>query len=195
MSSKMNFLRSVCAIALQLAAVTLAGAQTMAAPTTSADVAVASTSTPQPRSVMARTSTVAAAPPQSSDSITLRVEQHMGSTRIIRGVNGPIVWSQGLLFTSGNFEHVVAASPAALAQAREFNHKNRRGTVNFAIGLGTWVTSLFIARRYPTDTKYAVATVLGFAGGGFMFYSQRDRNAAATALSRSVLLYNGDIAR
>lgn len=128
-------------------------------------------------------------------AIALRVEQHAGSTRIIRGVNGPILWSQGLLFTSGNFEHVVATSPAALTQAREFNRKNRRGTVNFAIGLGTWVTSLFIAGRHLNDTKYAIATVLGFAGGGFMFYSQRDRNAAATALSRSILLYNDDLQR
>ncbi len=129
------------------------------------------------------------------DSAALRLEEHGGSTRIIRGVRGPVLWSQGLLFTSGDLERVVAPSATALAQARVFQQKNRRGTRNFALGLSAWAVSLVISAHQPSTPKYVASTILGFAGGGLMFYSHRDRNAAATALSRAVLLYNRDLPR
>jgi len=129
------------------------------------------------------------------DSAALRLEEHGGSTRIVRGIRGPVLWSQGFLSTSGKLERVVAPSPAALAQARVFNQKNRRGTRNFAIGLSPWAVSLFLSAHHPSTPKYVTATVLGFGGAGLMFYSHRDQNAAATALSRAVLLHNNDLPR
>lgn len=134
--------------------------------------------------------------PVTYDSMALRIESHGGAIRVVRGVRGPVVWSHGLLFTSGNLEHIVAASPAALVQAQVFNAKHRRGTVNLAIGIGAWVASAFIAGSHPNNGNgYKVALPLGFAGVAMMYYSHRDLNAASTALSRSVLLYNNDIPR
>lgn len=126
------------------------------------------------------------------DSAALRIEEHGGGLRIVRGVNGPVVWSQGFLFTSGNLERIVGPSPGALAQARVFSHKHRRGTTNFAIGFGAFVGSLFMGGN---NANVVAATVLGVGGGALMFYSHRDLNAASTAVSRAVLLHNTDIPR
>lgn len=126
------------------------------------------------------------------DSAALRIEEHGGGLRIVRGVDGPVVWSQGFLFTNGNLERIVGPSPGALAQARVFSHKHRRGTTNFAIGFGAFVGSLFMGGN---NSNLVAATVLGVGGGALMFYSHRDLNAASTAVSRAVLLHNNDLRR
>lgn len=124
------------------------------------------------------------------DSAALRIEQHSATTRVLRGVQGPLVWSQGLLFTTGNLKHVLAPSPRALAEARIFEQANRRGRIASAIGFGAFAASVIMS---ITKTNSAAAVLLGVGGTGLMFYGDQAKNAASTALSRAVLLHNSDL--
>lgn len=128
----------------------------------------------------------------SYDSTALRIEQHGGGLRIVRGLRGPVVWSQEFMFTRGDLEQLVAPSASAVEQARFANRTHRRGIGRFAVGFGAFVASLLIGGNNRSMTA---ATVLGVSGSALMLYSRRDLNAAATAVSRAVFLHNADLAR
>jgi len=75
-----------------------------------------------------------AAQGQSYEQNALRLDTNFGDVRIVRGVEGTVVGRIGV-FRGVDVTQVVAASPNAVAEAREFQRNYRPGTIVLGVGL------------------------------------------------------------
>jgi hypothetical protein len=132
---------------------------------------------------------------QSTDSTrrydqALRFESYWGNARIIRGADGPVVGTAGW-FRSFDVEQVVAASPAARAEARVFKTNNFRGSVVGIAGAVATVVGVVVASKGSN----AASPILIIGGAGAMGWGAHHLNKATAALSRSLWWYNRDLVR
>jgi hypothetical protein len=139
----------------------------------------------------------AAANAQSSDSTrgydgqALRYESYWGNATIIRGADGPVVGTAGW-FRSFDVEKLVAASPSAQAEARRYNTSNYRGSLVGSIGAAATLIGVVITAN---SSNNASTPILIIGGVGAMAWSAQQFKTAYSALSRSLWLYNRDVAR
>lgn len=133
---------------------------------------------------------------QSTDSTrryegeALRFESYWGNAKIIRGADGPVVGTAGW-FRSFDVEQVVAASPAARAEARVFKTNNFRGSLVGSIGAVATVVGIVVASKGSN----AASPILIIGGVGAMGWGAQHLNKATAALSRSLWWYNRDLVR
>src|SRR5215210_3452251 len=132
---------------------------------------------------------------QSTDSTrrydqALRFESYWGNAKIIRGADGPVVGTAGW-FRSFDVEQVVAASPAARAEARVFKSNNFQGSLVGTIGAAATLVGVVVASKGSN----AASPILIIGGVGAMGWGLHHLNKATAALSRSLWWYNRDLFR
>lgn len=135
------------------------------------------------------------APPMSAqdhsyDQNALRLDSNFGDVRIIRGIDGTVVGKIGV-FRGIDVTQVVAASPNAVTEAREFQRNYRPGTIAFGLGLLSLGASVGVA--HINDMNRGITTGLTIASIGLITYGGGKLQKAYNALHKSLWWYNRDL--
>ena len=121
----------------------------------------------------------------------LRYESYWGNARIIRGADGPLVGTAGW-FRDFDLEKVVATSPPAQAEARVYKINNFRASTVGSLGAAAAAIGIAVTANASNN---ASSPILIIGGLGAMAWSAQHFRMAYSALSRSLWLYNRDLAR
>ena len=121
----------------------------------------------------------------------LRYESYWGNARIIRGADGPLVGTAGW-FRDFDLEKVVATSPSAQAEARVYQTHNFRASTVGSLGAAAAAIGIVVTANASNN---ASSPILIIGGLGAMAWSAQHFRMAYSALSRSLWLYNRDLAR
>jgi len=131
-----------------------------------------------------------AAEGQSYEQNALRLETNFGDVRIVRGVEGTVVGRIGV-FRGVDVTQVVAASPNAVAEAREFQRNYRPGTV--VLGLGLISLGASVGAAQIQNVSSGITTGLTIATVGLIMYGGGKLQKAYNALHKSLWWYNRDL--
>ena len=131
-----------------------------------------------------------AAEGQSYEQSALRLETNFGDVRIVRGIEGTIVGKIGV-FRGADVTQVVAASPNAVAEAREFQRNYRPGTILLGLGLISLGASVGTSQMHDLDR--GITTGLTIATFGLITYGGSKLQKAYNALHKSLWWYNRDL--
>lgn len=135
--------------------------------------------------------------PASSDSGAvsktgaLRYESSWGSADIIRGADGPVVGTVGW-FRDFDVEKLVESSPRAVAEAKDFQTRNFRGSLVSTIGAATLAIGIVVASN---NSNNASSPILIIGGAGALGWGLQHINSSYTALSKALWWYNRDSAK
>lgn len=140
--------------------------------------------------VMAPAST--SAQDRSYDDNALRLNARLGDVRIVRGIDGPVVGRIGVVHGT-DLAELFAASPKAVAGAREFQANYRPGIITFGLGLISLGASIGVSRIH--DVNGGITAGLTIATVGLLTYGGGRLERAYNALSSSIWWYNRDLAR
>jgi hypothetical protein len=127
---------------------------------------------------------------QSYDQNALRLEMNFGDERIVRGIEGTVVGKIGV-FRGLDVTQVVAASPNAVAEAREFQRNYRRGTILLGLGLISLGASVGTSQMH--DVGRGITPGLTIATFGLITYGGGKLQRAYNALHKSLWWYNRDL--
>jgi hypothetical protein len=119
----------------------------------------------------------------------LRFETTWGNVNIIRGADGPVVARLGW-FRDFDLTQLLAASPSAAADVREFQSNNFRGSVVGAAGATTALIGILVAAN---SSNNASSPVLIVGGVGAMVWGAQHLSMSYSALSRALWWYNRDL--
>lgn len=125
----------------------------------------------------------------SYETRALRLESNWGNFRIVRGAEGLVVGTAGVL-RAPNVEKIVAGSRRAESEARLFRANHRPGSIATTVGAVTFVAGAVAA---TSGVGSAATPVLMVVGVGGMVWGVRRLNTAYTSLSRAVWWYNRDL--
>jgi hypothetical protein len=123
------------------------------------------------------------------DSQALRFESRWGSADIQRGVNGTVIGTVGW-FRDFDVEALVASSPRAVAEARNFKTQNFRGSLVGGVGALTFLSGIVIASN---SSNNAASPILIIAGAGGIAWGAHHLQVGYSALSRAFWWYNRDL--
>ncbi len=138
-----------------------------------------------------------AVPEQATDSThtyaagALRFESSWGNVSIIRGADGPVVGTLGW-FRDFDLSQLLASSPPAVADAREFQTNNFRGSLVGTMGATTTLIGVIVAAN---SSNNAASPVLVIGGVGAMVWGAQHLSMSYSALSRALWWYNRDLKR
>lgn len=138
------------------------------------------------RSIAAKPDTVV-----SYDSQALRMESHWGDYRVVKGKDGEVVGTVGLL-RSFDVEKLVAKSPVAAAEARVYQANHLPGSIAGTLGGVAFVSGLIMSSN---SSNNASSPILIIFGAGAMAWGAQHLNTAYSALSRALWWYNRDLPR
>jgi hypothetical protein len=127
---------------------------------------------------------------QSYEQNALRLDTHFGDVRIVRGAEGTVVGRIGV-FRGVDVTRVVAASPNAVAEAREFQRNYRPGTL--MLGLGLISLGASVGASQIQDLNRGITTGLTIATFGLITYGGGRLQKAYNALHKSLWWYNRDL--
>jgi hypothetical protein len=127
----------------------------------------------------------------SYDTQALRLESHWGDYRVVKGKDGTVVGTVGLL-RSFDVEKLVSRSPVAAAEARAYRANHLPGSIVGAVGGVTFLTGLILSSN---SSNNASSPILVIAGAGAIGWSAKHLNTAYSALSRAIWWYNRDLPR
>lgn len=121
-------------------------------------------------------------------SQALRFESSWGSANIIRGADGPVVGTVGW-FRGFDVEKLVESSPHALAEAKNFQTSNFRGSLVSSIGAATLAIGVIVASN---SSNSASSPILIIGGAGAIGWGLHHINTGYAALSKALWWYNLD---
>ena len=121
----------------------------------------------------------------------LRFESSWGNVSIIRGADGPLVGTLGW-FRDFDLTQLLASSPQAVADAREFQTNNFRGSLVGSLGAATTLVGIVVAAN---SSNNAASPVLIIGGVGAMVWGAQHLSVSYSALSRALWFYNRDLKR
>ena len=161
-----------------------AQAQVKDHPVTSA--ATASTTTPAP----AASSRAPARPDSVRTSAigALRYESSWGSADIIRGADGPVVGTVGW-FRDFDVAKLVESSPRAVAEAKNFQTNNFRGSLVSTLGVTTMAVGIVVSAN---SSNNAASPILIIGGAGAIGWGLQHINIGYRSLSKALWWYNRD---
>jgi hypothetical protein len=155
---------------------------------------------PAPTTAAATTSTGPKAPSSQVEPVSdsarisntqaLRFETSWGSANIIRGAEGPVAGRVGW-FRDFDVVKLVEGSPKAVAEARNFQSNNFRGSLVTAIGAATAAIGIVVSAN---SSNNAASPILIIGGAGAVGWGLQHINAGYAALSKSLWWYNRDVA-
>jgi hypothetical protein len=125
------------------------------------------------------------------DSAALRFESRWGSADIKRGADGRVVGTVGW-FRDFDVEQLVASSPRAVTEARNFKAENFHGSLAGGVGALTFVTGLVVASN---SSNNAASPILIIAGAGGIAWGAQHLQLGYSALTRAFWWYNRDLSR
>lgn len=120
----------------------------------------------------------------------LRLESHLGDTRIVRGVQGTVLGRIGV-FHGIDVTKVVSPSENATMEAMRFAHDYGPGTLVVALGIATLGAAVGVSQIH--DVNRGITTGLTIASTGLIIYGGTRLENAYNALSRSIWWYNRDL--
>jgi hypothetical protein len=118
----------------------------------------------------------------------LRFQSSWGSADIIRGADGPVIGTVGW-FRDFDLQKLVESSPRAVAEAREFQSNNFRGSLVSAIGATTLAVGVVLASN---SSNSASTPILIIGGAGAIGWGLQHINAGYSSLSKALWWYNHD---
>jgi hypothetical protein len=124
------------------------------------------------------------------DDNALRLEGHIGDTRIVRGAQGTVLGKIGV-FRGIDVAKLVSTSEPATVEAKKFAHDYAPGTWLTALGVATIGAWIGVSRIH--DVNRGITTGLLLAGTGLVVYGGGRLENAYNALSRAVWWYNRDL--
>jgi hypothetical protein len=124
------------------------------------------------------------------DTQALRFEATWGNVRIHRGSNDVVVGTTGW-FREFDVEKLLAASPRAVTEAKDYKTKNFRGSVLGGVGALATVVGVVVAANGSND---ASSPILVIAGVSSMVWGAQHLSMSYAALSRALWWYNRDAA-
>jgi len=127
---------------------------------------------------------------RASSTQALRFETSWGSANIIRGADGPTVARVGW-FRGFDVAKLVEGSPKAVAEARNFQSNNFRGSLVSAIGAATVAVGIVVSAN---SSNNAASPILIIGGAGAVGWGLQHINSGYAALSKSLWWYNRDVA-
>ncbi len=151
---------------------------------------VATSATPTGPAVPSNRTPLTADSTRANDSQALRFESSWGSANIIRGAEGPVVGTVGW-FRGFDVEKLVESSPRAVAEARNFQTKNFRGSLVSTIGAATMAIGIVVSAN---SSNNAASPILIIGGAGAIGWGLQHINASYGALSKALWWYNRDLA-
>ncbi|MGH7650319.1 MAG: hypothetical protein ACREMS_00600 [Gemmatimonadaceae bacterium] len=125
------------------------------------------------------------------DARALRFETSWGNVSIIRGANGAVVGTSGW-FRDYDLEKLLAASPRAVAEARDYETQNFRGSLVGGLGALTTVVGVVIAANGSNDASSPILVIAGVSG---IVWGAQHLSMSYSALSRAIWWFNRDAAR
>ena len=134
--------------------------------------------------------TVVTAQERSYEANALRIDEHGGTIRIVRGVSETVVAKIGV-FRAVDVAAVVSPSPKAVAEATVFQRNYRPGTWLASLGIATLGAAIGASRinglNQAIPTSLTIVSVSLITVGGFKL------ETAQRALSRAIWWYNRDL--
>jgi len=134
--------------------------------------------------------TVLTAQERSYEENALRIDEHGGTIRIVRGVSETVVAKIGV-FRAVDVAAVVSPSPKAVAEATVFQRNYRPGTWLASLGIATLGAAIGASRinglNQAIPTSLTIVSVSLITVGGFKL------ETAQRALSRAIWWYNRDL--
>lgn len=127
----------------------------------------------------------------SYDARALRFETNWGNVSIIRGADGSVVGTAGWFRDSG-IESLLATSPSALKDFREYQTNNFRGSLVGVIGAATTVVGLLVATNSSNNASSPVMVIGGISA---MVWGAQHLSRSYASLSRALWWYNRDLVR
>jgi hypothetical protein len=125
------------------------------------------------------------------DSQALRFESRWGSADIKRGTDGVTVGTVGW-FRGIDVEKLVAPSPRAVAEAKNFKTDNFRGSLAASAGALTFLTGIVVTSNSSNNAASPVLIILGVGG---IAWGAQHLQLGYSALSRAFWWYNRDLSR
>ena len=121
----------------------------------------------------------------------LRYESSWGSADIIRGADGPVLGTVGW-FRNFDVAKLVEASPRAVAEAKDFQTSNFRGSLVSTLGAATMAIGIVVSAN---SSNNAASPILIIGGGGMVGWGLQHINRGYAALSKALWWYNRDAVR
>lgn len=168
-----------------MAAVGVAGAQAKEVESTKASPAAASNASGPVRETTHSDST------GGYDARALRFETNWGNVSVIRGASGTVVGTSGW-FRDYDLEKLLAASPRAVTEVRDYETQNFRGSLVGGVGALTTVVGIVVAANGSNDASSPILVIAGVSG---MVWGAQHLSMSYSALSRAFWWFNRDVAR
>jgi hypothetical protein len=130
------------------------------------------------------------------DTRALRVESRGADRVVVRGRDGTVLGKINGLRGGLDLAAVVAPSPDAVREARDFSKTYRRGSWAVAAGLTAVSAGILVSRINDVDPAVSRSVdVVSVAGFVLAVYGAAQLNKAYTALAKSIWWHNRDLAR
>jgi hypothetical protein len=126
------------------------------------------------------------------DENALRVVSRQGNMRILRGIDGTVVASGGILH-GPRLSHLVTQSENAVAEAKIFERDYDPGQTLLGVGIAFLGAAIGASRI--TDMNPVIQVGLYATAFASLGYSGRKLHSAYEALSRAIWWYNRDLKR
>ncbi len=133
---------------------------------------------------------VIAAQESGYDENALRVVSRQGNMRILRGVDGTVVASGGII-RGPKLAHLVSQSENALAEAKIFERDYDRG--QWILGLGIASLGAAIGASRIPDINPVIQVGLYATSFAAIAYGGKKLESAYRALSKAIWWYNRDL--
>jgi hypothetical protein len=127
----------------------------------------------------------------SYDATALRFETSWGNVRIIRGAQGAVIGTAGW-FRNPGLDTLFAASPRALAEVKDYETNNFRGSLVGGAGTAATVVGILVAANGSNNASTPIIVVAGVSA---MVWGAQHLSMSYSALSRAMWWYNRDAAR
>jgi hypothetical protein len=126
------------------------------------------------------------------DGSALRLDVRFGDIRIVRGADGQVLGKVGVI-GGADVTKIVAGSPQAVTEAREFQSNYGPGVATLGLGLVALGASVGVSHIH--DVNRGITTGLTLATVGLITYGGQRLQRAYNALARSLWWYNRDLTR
>jgi hypothetical protein len=124
------------------------------------------------------------------DENALRIDEHGGTIRIVKGASETVVAKIGV-FRAVDVAAVVSPSPKAVAEATVFQRNYRPGTWLASLGIGTLGAAIGASRI--SGLNRAVPTSLTIVSVSLITVGGVKLETAHRALARAIWWYNRDL--
>jgi hypothetical protein len=134
--------------------------------------------------------TAMSAQDSSYDDNALRIESHMGTLQIVRGIRGTVVARTGV-FHGPRVASLVVQSDSALAEAKVFERDYQPGEIAAALGIA--MLGAGIGASHIPHINTVIPSALTTVSVMLIVYGGTKLESAYRALSKAIWWYNRDL--